>query len=113
MDNQDTGSSDSFQGKKFFTRIIFLVDPTHAEKYRKKMNSYEQVHLRRNPIVAGDRVVIKLDYDNNPATRRKTFATFYEQKIYVVVEVLNSNHLRLKCEHEERIIYKGRVKKLK
>ncbi len=60
------------------------MDPSHTEKYLEKMNSYEQVHLRRSAIVIENSLVIKLDYDNNPATRRKNFATFYEQKIYVV-----------------------------
>jgi translation initiation factor IF-1 len=93
--------------------VNFLVDQKHFQNYLKKMNSYEQVHLRKTPIAVGDKVVVKMDFDNNTATRKKAFQTFYEEKIYTVVEVLKSSHLRVSCENEEKIVFKGRVKKVK
>ncbi len=76
------------------------------------MNSYTQVHLRKSPISLGDHVLVKKDYDNNPSTRRQPFSPDYEEKIFVVIEALHSNHLRIQCGDDIRTVFRGRVKKI-
>jgi hypothetical protein len=71
-----------------------------------------QVHLRKTKIFEGDKLLIKKDFDNNPTTRREAFSTDYEEKIFTVIQVLSSNHLKVQNENDIRTIYRGRAKKV-
>lgn len=85
----------------------------HNSKYNKKMNSYKQVHQRKKVIEVGDLVLVAKDFDNNPATKRGKFDSFFESSNFEVVEVLDNNTLRIKNENEIRTVSKSKVKKLR
>ena len=56
----------------------------NSNRYRRKMIAASSVHYRKSGIKVGDRVKIKVDFDNNTKTRRKLFKPLYSQTGIVI-----------------------------
>jgi hypothetical protein len=49
----------------------------YTSRYNEKMNTYKQVHLQKKKLLVGDMVLVKMEFDNNTATRKGKFDGFY------------------------------------
>jgi hypothetical protein len=76
------------------------------------LNSNPNTVVRRLEI--GDRVLIKTDFNNNNNRRHNALDSFFSEEIYVVVEILRNNMIKIKDEAsgEFLVVFKSRLKKL-
>ena len=87
----------------------------HFEGYSERVTRNRNSNLERRRFEIGDRVMIKKDFDNNQATRRNAFDSFFEPEIYIIIEILQNNMLKIKEENDNndiRTVFRGRVKKI-
>lgn len=71
-------------------------------------------NTRRRRIEIGDRVLLKIDFDNNSNNRRNALDGFFENAHYTVLEILENNMIKIKNSETEEIknVFKNRLKKL-
>lgn len=86
----------------------------HFANYRRALIANSNPNTRRRIIEVGDRVLLKIDFDNNPTRRRNALDGFFEDAHYVVVEILENNMIKIKNTETEEIknVFKNRLKKL-
>jgi hypothetical protein len=87
---------------------------SHFSNYRQTIisNSNPNTVVRRLEI--GDRVLIKTDFDNNNDRRHMALDSFFSEEIYVVVEILRNNMIKIKDEAsgEFMVVFISGLKKL-
>lgn len=85
----------------------------HNSQYNEKMNFYKQVHLRKKLIEIGDAVLLAKDFDNNQATKRGKFDSFYEPSKFEVVGLVDNTTLKVQNGDDVRTVSKSKIKKVR
>ena len=86
------------------------VSQEYRAKYLTDMCNHADVHYRNKEFVIGQKVLIAMEFDNNPATRRAKFECWYEKGIWTVVERRGNSYI-VEFEGQRRTIDKGLLKK--
>lgn len=89
------------------------VVSAHNSQYNQKMNAYKNVHERKRLVEAGDAVLLAKDFDNNQATKRGKFDSFYELSKFEVLEVVSNTTLKVQNGSDVRTVSKSKVKKVR
>jgi hypothetical protein len=86
----------------------------HFHSYRRTVISNSNPNTVERRLEVGDRVLLKLDFDNNTNARRNAFDSFFSTEIYVVLNFLSNNMVQIKDEvsGETLNVFKNRLKKL-
>jgi transposase InsO family protein len=85
----------------------------HFEHYRNAMIAQANPNTPSNTVEAGDRVMLRMDFDNNTQNRRRPFDSFFERDRFIVLRLLNNNMVRILNESTGEIInvFKNRLRK--
>ena len=85
----------------------------HFENYRARMIENANPNIPRRQLEFDDCVLLKIDFDANPQTRRHPFDSAFEQDTYVVLDVLPNNLIKIynPLLNEIKIVSKTRLKK--
>lgn len=87
----------------------FVVSGVFRKRYLQSMNQNSQVHLRKFKM--NDRVLLKLDFDNNTKTRKKLFQGYFEETSYIIVEKYENGTYKLRRDDGfEKIVCGSRLK---
>ena len=76
------------------------VNQKHQAAYYRRMNKKSKPHLRK--FSAGDLVLVKRDFDNNPNTRREMFRPTSQDDVYIIREMITELVAKIKIQDENK-----------
>ena len=82
-------------------------------QYNEKMNTYKNVHQKKRLVEAGNAVLLAKDFDNNQATKREKFDSFYELSKFEIVEVVSNTTLKIQNNGDLRMLPSPKSKKVR
>lgn len=93
--------------------LSHVVEESYSQRYLTSVNKKLQVHRRK--FCVGDQVYLALDFDNNPATKKMPFQSFFSQEIYTVIQVLSDDSVLIQNVDKTltESVFVSRIKKVK
>ena len=84
----------------------------HHARYRARVERNSNSNVVTLGLQVGDEVLLKRDFDNNTTTRRCPFTPFFEDEVYVVVELPANNMIRTTGRVSNTTVFRNRLKKV-
>jgi hypothetical protein len=75
---------------------ISVIDPNYVDRYTKRTIEHASVHYHKLTFFAGDRVLLKKDFDNNLKTKKQKLDGFFESDVWTVMEGVGLNFYKIK-----------------
>jgi hypothetical protein len=87
---------------------------SHFAGYRGAMIRHTNSNSVERRLNINDRVLLKIDFDNNTNGRRNAFDSFFSDEVFLITEILNNNMIQIKDEITGEIhnVFANRLKKL-
>lgn len=84
------------------------------EKYRQRVILNANKNIKKNVLHSGNKVLMKLDFDNNTKTRKDAFESIFDHDEYIVIDVYSNDLVKIKNSNtgKVKIIHKTRLKKI-
>jgi hypothetical protein len=87
---------------------------THFNRYRESVIANCNPNTVERRLEVGNRVLLKLDFDNNTTGRRNALDAFFSESSYIIIEILQNNMIKIRDEStgEKLNVFKNRLKKM-
>ncbi|KAG0440405.1 Transposon Tf2-6 polyprotein [Dictyocoela muelleri] len=87
---------------------------SHFSTYRETTIANANPNTVERRLEIGDRVLLRLDFDNNTNSRRNALDGFFDDATFIIISILQNNMLKIKNENTGEIInvFKRRLRKL-